>query len=68
VSTGVRGTRVRYELDVSAEGWPVACLSWILPLGRVHSRLMQGVFRQLERAVAQRKAGSSPRKEDGAAL
>jgi uncharacterized protein YndB with AHSA1/START domain len=62
------GTRVRYELDVSAEGWTVACLSWILPLGRLHSRLMQGVFRQLERAVAQRKAGSSPRKEDGSAL
>jgi uncharacterized protein YndB with AHSA1/START domain len=62
------GTRVRYELDVHAEGWTVACLSRILPLGRLHSRLMKGVFRQLERALAQRKADSSPRKEDGSAL
>lgn len=62
------GTRVRYELDVHAEGRAVACLGRILPLGRIHSRLMQGVFRQLERALMQGKAASSPRKEQGSAL
>ena len=45
------GTRVRYELDVLAEGRLVAWLARILPLGRLHSRQMQGVFRQLERVI-----------------
>jgi uncharacterized protein YndB with AHSA1/START domain len=60
------GTRVRYELDVHAEGRAVACLGRILPLGRIHSRLMLSVFRQLERVLMQGKAASSPRKEGGA--
>ena len=60
-------TRVRYELDVQAEGRAVACLGRILPLGRIHSRLMQSVFRQLQRALMQGK-GSPPRKEEGSAL
>jgi uncharacterized protein YndB with AHSA1/START domain len=62
------GTRVRYELDVHAEGRFVACLSRILPLGRMHSRLMQGVFGRLERVLVQRRAAGSSRKEEDAAL
>lgn len=45
------GTRVRYVLDVQAEGLVVAWLGRIIPLGRLHSRQMQGVFRHLERAL-----------------
>ena len=62
------GTRVRYELDVHAEGRVVACLGRILPLGRIHSRQMRSVFRQLERVLVQRKAASPPGKEEGSAL
>ena len=47
------GTRIRYELDVQAEGRVVAWLGRILPLGRLHSRQMQRVFRQLERVIMQ---------------
>ena len=41
------GTRVRYELDVQADGWLVAGLNLVLPLARIHSRQMKGVLRQL---------------------
>jgi uncharacterized protein YndB with AHSA1/START domain len=47
------GTRVRYELDVLAEGRLVAFLGRILRLGRLHSRQMEGVFRQIERRLEQ---------------
>jgi uncharacterized protein YndB with AHSA1/START domain len=47
------GTRVGYELDVQAEGRVVAWLGRILPLARIHSRQMQGIFRQLERVIMQ---------------
>ena len=50
------GTRVCYELDVRAEGRVVACMGRILPLGRIHSRLMRSVFEQLERVLRQGKA------------
>ena len=52
------GTRVCYELDVRAEGHVVACLGRIVPLGRIHSRLMRNVFRQLERVLIQGRAAS----------
>ena len=50
-----RGTPVRYELDVLAEGRLVAFLGRILRLGRLHSRQMEGVFRQIERRLEQGK-------------
>lgn len=53
------GTRVRYELDVHAEGRVASCLDRILPLGRIHSRQMRGVFRQLERVLMQGSAACS---------
>jgi hypothetical protein len=43
------GTRVVYELDVQVRGWLVALLDRIISLPRVHSRQMQGVFKNLER-------------------
>ena len=46
------GTRVRYELDVQAAGRVVAWISRVIPLGRLHSRQMQGVLGRLERALA----------------
>jgi len=54
------GTRVRYELDVQAEGRVVAWLGRILPLGRLHSRQMQGVLRQLERVLMQANGVAPP--------
>jgi ribosome-associated toxin RatA of RatAB toxin-antitoxin module len=62
------GTRVRYELDVHAEGRVVAWLGRILPLGRLHSRQMQKVFRQLQRVLMQGKVPSPPGKEEEKAL
>ncbi len=53
------GTRVRYELDVRAEGRLVAGLSRILPLARIHSRQMQGVFRGLANAIGPAEARQS---------
>lgn len=46
------GTRVRYELDVQAAGRVVAWIGRVIPLGRLHSRQMQGVLRRLERELA----------------
>ena len=60
------GTTVRYELDVQAEGRLVAWLGRMLPLGRVHSRQMQQVFRQLERVLMQAN-GALPGKGEGEA-
>ena len=62
------GTRVCYELDVHAEGRVVAWLGQILPLGRMHSRQMQRVFRQLERVLMEGKAPSPSGKREGKAL
>lgn len=44
------GTRVRYTLDVTAEGRLVAWVGRLVSLGKIHSRQMQGVLRQLERS------------------
>jgi ribosome-associated toxin RatA of RatAB toxin-antitoxin module len=57
------GTRVRYELDVQAEGRVVAWLDRVLPLGRIHSSQMHGVFRQLERALGSRMESARPGRE-----
>jgi len=48
------GTRVRYELDVVAEGVVVAALARIVDLGRLHSRLMRDVFAGLQGALDSR--------------
>jgi uncharacterized protein YndB with AHSA1/START domain len=61
------GTRVAYELDVGAEGRLVACLGRIVPLGRIHSRQMRDVFRQLERELRRGKGASEPGMEPGGA-
>ena len=55
------GTRVRYELDVRAEGRVVAWLSRVLPLGRLHSILMRRVLRQLAREIEQGAHREGPR-------
>lgn len=47
------GTSVRYTLDVEAEGRLVALLGRIVSLGKIHSRQMQEVLRQLERTCCQ---------------
>jgi len=56
------GTRVRYELDVQAQGRLVTWLGRILPLGRIHSRLMRDVLRQLERVLMQTNGVPPPGK------
>lgn len=48
------GTRVRYHLDVTAEGRLVAWLSRFVSLGNLHSRNMRIVLRELERACGRR--------------
>lgn len=45
------GTRVRYTLDVEAEGRLVSWLSRLVSLEKIHSREMRKVLRQLELAV-----------------
>jgi uncharacterized protein YndB with AHSA1/START domain len=42
------GSRVFYELDVLANGLLAACLGKLLPLGKLHSKLMQEVLKNLE--------------------
>jgi uncharacterized protein YndB with AHSA1/START domain len=59
------GTRVRYELDVRADGWLVAALNRMLPLARVHSRQMQGVLRQLARRLVENNAGAGLAAREG---
>ena len=48
------GTRVAYELDVVATGRLAVLLGWLLPLGKIHSRLMQEVLVNLERETGRR--------------
>lgn len=48
------GTRVAYEMDVVATGRLAGLLGWLLPLGKLHSKLMREVLENLERETAQR--------------
>jgi carbon monoxide dehydrogenase subunit G len=48
-----RGTRVIYHLDVQAHGRLAAFLGNVINLARLHSRLMQGVLRNLNRVLLQ---------------
>ncbi len=43
------GTRVRYNIDVQAEGRLVAWLNRLVDLGKIHSRQMQNILRCLKR-------------------
>jgi len=45
------GTRLMYAIDVNALGRLAAVLGRVLPFGRIHSRQMKGVLRQLERRL-----------------
>lgn len=54
------GTRVRYELDVRAEGRLIAGLSRILPLARIHSHQMHGVLRRLARVLEEANRRARP--------
>jgi len=49
------GTRVVYELNVVAHGRLVAWLGKLLPLGKLHSKLMREVLVNLERETARRQ-------------
>lgn len=48
------GTRVSYELDAQAHGWLVAVLGKLLPLARMHSRLMADILAGLEQETRKR--------------
>ncbi len=49
-------TRVEYELDVHAVGRIVAWIGRVLPLGRIHSKQMQSLLRQLEKEILNQRA------------
>lgn len=51
------GTLVTYEMNVVAHGRLAAWLGKLLPLGRLHSRLMRHVLENLEREAARRSRG-----------
>jgi hypothetical protein len=48
------GMRVTYEIDVVATGRLAVLLGWLLPLGKIHSKLMREVLENLERETARR--------------
>jgi uncharacterized protein YndB with AHSA1/START domain len=48
-------TRVIYQLEVNAHGWLVSLLGKVLNLGRMHSRLMQTVLRNLNQMLEEKQ-------------
>jgi len=60
LESSASGTRVTYALDVTALGRLAAVIGRVLPFGRIHSRQMMGVLRQLERTLEDVKGRRDP--------
>lgn len=54
LETAGKGTTVTYEINVAAHGLVVLWLGKLLPLGKLHSKLMREVLENLERETARR--------------